>query len=143
MSIINTIFEAADKEGIGLTEYVTKHLNSDKMSEMEWAITEEISVLRDEISDFLKDVEVPEIGDNLQNASAEKLDMMQNRIQSRIARKRSQLVDLDIKKHLGKHGEYIDSEYQSNILTQDRTDRLQKYQLNEKDLVEEAMLADY
>jgi len=92
MTLTEDVFRAADDEGLGLTEYISKMYSKSDMTELEHGIKSQLNTLKSEISDFMETIEVPEISMNLETTDFPRLDLMQSRIKSKIESKQSELI---------------------------------------------------
>jgi len=92
MTLTDDVFRAADGEGLGLTEYISKMYSQSDMTELEHGIRSQLNTLKSEISDFMETIEVPEISMNLETTDFPRLDLMQSRIKSKIESKQSELI---------------------------------------------------
>ena len=84
MPITDEIYAAADREGVSLAEYIRKTYSKRSLANLESEVQTQLDSLKDEISGFMGDVELPEIESNLMTAGNEKLDMMQARIRKNL-----------------------------------------------------------
>ena len=92
MPITDEIYAAADREGVTLAEYIRKTYSKRSLVNLENEVQTQLDSLKDEISGFMGDVELPEIESNLMTAGNEKLDMMQARIRKNLV---GRITELD------------------------------------------------
>jgi len=92
MPITDEIYAAADREGVSLAEYIRKTYSKRSLANLESEVQTQLDSLKDEISGFMGDVELPEIESNLMTAGNEKLDMMQARIRKNLV---GRITELD------------------------------------------------
>lgn len=91
ISEVESIFATADRKGQGLTEFIRNHYDENQIKELESNIGLQRNSLRVEISEFMQEIEVPEIRSNLLSTSHEKLNQMQDNIKTNIEKIQFQL----------------------------------------------------
>jgi hypothetical protein len=114
MPITDKIYEAADKEGVGLAEYIRKTYSKKSLANLERNVRTQLNSLQGEISGFMTDVEVPRIEANLITASKEKLDLMQARVRRSLM---SKITELDEMLSTEPANIFSESQEESSILS--------------------------
>ena len=94
MPITDEIYAAADREGVSLAEYIRKTYSKRSLTDLENEVQTQLDSLKGELSEFVGDVELPEIETNLMTAGKEKLDMMQARIRRNLVSRITELDDM-------------------------------------------------
>jgi len=107
ISEVESIFATADRKGQGLTEFIRNHYDENQIKELESNIDLQLNSLKVEISEFMQEIEVPEIRPNLLSTSHEKLNQMQDNIKTNIEKIQFQLRQMG---HAGYLKEPSDSE---------------------------------
>jgi hypothetical protein len=113
-AITDKIYEAADKEGVGLAEYIRKTYSKKSLANLERNVRTQLNSLQGEISGFMTDVEVPRIEANLITASKEKLDLMQARVRRSLM---SKITELDEMLSTEPANIFSESQEESSILS--------------------------
>jgi len=80
MPVTDEIFAAADRQGLGLVEYLKHNYSNQRMDKLEKSIKNQLASLNSEISDFMQGIELPQIEKNLESVEETKLDVMQSRL---------------------------------------------------------------
>jgi len=84
MPITDEIFAAADRQGLSLAEYLKHNYSDQRIDQLENRINKQLASLNSEISEFMQDVEIPRIEENLEEAGDVKLDVMQSRLMTEL-----------------------------------------------------------
>jgi hypothetical protein len=94
MPITEEIYAAADREGVGLAEYIRKTYSKRSLADLENEVQTQLDSLKGELSGFVGDVKLPEIEANLMTAGREKLDIMQARVRRNLVCKITELDNM-------------------------------------------------
>lgn len=96
MSIVDDIYNAADRRGLSLADYIRNTYRGDSLRALERDIKRQLSSLRSDISEFMTEAESESqpIDANLLCANKEKLDLMQERVRENLRKKMEQLESI-------------------------------------------------
>lgn len=90
MPMTDEIFAAADRQGLSLAEYLKHNYSDQRMDQLENKIRKQLATLNSNISEFMQDIDVPQIEKNLESVEETKLDVMQSRLMTELQAKQAE-----------------------------------------------------
>lgn len=93
--IVNEIFAAADRKGVGLAEHVRIAYGEGQIADLEKKIKDQLKSLREEISEFMVGIEAESIASNMLTVNKDELDRMQAKVRETMATKMIELTRLN------------------------------------------------